>query len=292
MGYSVCISFLGLHRSKTMAGPLLVTSFMTTAHRTVIATLARVGFAVKGVLYLLLGGLALQFALGNGGTLTDPTGAVAALMQRPYGRPLAAIMAAGLGFYAAWRFLEAFADANNKGRDRKAISARLEYAFSGAVYTVLAVDAGILAFSQRRDGNVDLPATLTGSPLAEWLAMLVALGLVAYGGLQLWSAFRAPLSDRISHAQVERQIGGWALQVSRVGVAGRAVVLMLMGVVLLRRSFTSVDAAAQTDTGDSLRLLAALPTGGLLLVAVAAGLMAYGVFQLVHARYRRITPPG
>ena len=264
---------------------------MTVAQRNVIATLARVGFAVKGVLYLLLGGLALQFALGNGGRLTDPTGAVASLLQRPYGRPLAAIMAAGLAFYAVWRFLEAFADANNKGRGRKAMGARVEYAFSGTVYSVLAVDAAILAFSRRGDGDVDLPATLTGSPLAEWLAMLVALGLIGYGGLQLWAAFRAPLSDRISHSQVERQIGGWVLMVSRAGVAGRGIVLVLMGVVLLRRSFTSVDAAAQTDTGDSLRLIAALPTGDLLLVAVAAGLMAYGGFQFIQARYRQITPP-
>ena len=69
------------------------------------------------------------------------------------------------------------------------------------------------------------------------------------------------------------------------------MVLMLMAVVLLRRATTSVAAAARTDTGDSLRLIAALPTGDWLLAGVAAGLIAYGVYNLVMARYRRITPP-
>ena len=264
---------------------------MTAAQRTVIATLARVGFAVKGGVFLLLGGLALQFALGNGGQLTDPAGAVEALLRRPYGRPLAAVIAAGLGLYAAWRFLEAFADANDKGSDRGGLMARAEYAVSGAIYSVLAIDAAILAFARPGDGDIDLPATLTGSVVGRGLAMLVAAGLFGYGVMQLRRAFGAQLSDRLSHGRVERDMGRWPVRISRFGVGGRAVVLMLMGVVLFRRASTSVAAAAGTDTGDSLRLIAAMPTGHWLLAAVAVGLMAYGVFQLLLARYRRIVPP-
>jgi hypothetical protein len=264
---------------------------MSSAHRAWIATLARVGFAAKGAVFLLLGGLALQFVLGNGGELTDPAGAVEALLRRPYGRPMAAGVAAGLGFYAAWRFLEAFADANHKGSGRRAMIARAEYAFSGAIYSVLAVDAAILAFARRGDGDIDVPTTLTGSPLGRGLAVLVAIGLFAYGAMQLRRAFSVQLSDRLSHGLVEHHMGRWPVRVSRFGVGGRAVVLMLMGVVLFRRASKSVDAAARTDTGDSLRLIAALPTGDWLLAAVAIGLMAYGVFQLVLARYRQITPP-
>ena len=256
-----------------------------------IVILARVGFAVKGLLYLLLGGLALQFALGNGGRLTDPHGAVTALLATPYGQPLVISLATGLALYAAWRFLEAFADANNKGTGAAAVASRAVYALSGLVYGVLAVDAAILAYAGRQSSTAELPPTITGSALARWMALLIALGLVGYGLMQLRRALSRRLSDQLSQALVEHRIGQWPVRISRVGIAGRAIVLLLMGVVLGQRAVTSVDAAARTDTGDSLRLIAALPTGQWLLAAVAAGLMAYGVFQLVQARYRRITPP-
>jgi hypothetical protein len=264
---------------------------MARAQRTWIAALARLGFAVKGILYLLLGGLALRFATSGGGALTDPHGAVVALLQRPYGRPLVAFLAAGLAFYAAWRFLEAFADANNKGTDRDGLTSRAVYALSGSVYGLLAYDAARLALASGGAGGVELPATMTGSPLARGMAMFIAVGLFAYGASQLWAAFSTSLSDQLSHGQVEHDAGRWPVRVSRVGIAGRAVVLMLMAVVLLRRATISASAAARTDTGDSLRLIAALPTGDWLLAGVAAGLIAYGVFNLVMARYRRITPP-
>jgi hypothetical protein len=264
---------------------------MLAARRSWIETLARVGFAVKGMLYLVLGGLALQFALGSGGELTDAHGAVAALLRRPYGRGMVAVVAAGLAFYAGWRFLEAFADANNKGADRSGIASRAMSAVSGAIYGVLAADAAILAFTRRSDGSADLPATLTGSPIARSVAILIAVGLTAYGAAQLKRAFSGRLSEQLSHGHVQHHAGRWPIRVSRIGVAGRAVVLLVMGVLLLRRATASVDAAAETDTGDSLRLIAALPTGEWLLAGTAAGLMAYGVFQLVHARFRRITPP-
>ena len=265
---------------------------MPRERRAWVAALARVGFAVKGLLYLMLGALALQFALGNGGRLTDPSGAIAGLFTTPYGHPLVIAVASGLALYAAWRFLEAFADANNKGTDASAIASRAVYALSGVVYSVLAIDAGILAYAGRRGAtNTDLPTTITGSELARWMVLLVAAVLVGYGLMQLRRSASRRLSDQLSHARVQRHVGHWPVRISRIGIAGRGIVLLLMGVVLGQRAVTSVDAAARTGTADSLRLIAALPTGDWLLAGVAAGLMAYGVFQLVQARYRSITPP-
>lgn len=265
---------------------------MTHAGRRWVETLARAGFGVKGALYLLLGGLALQFAVGAGGRLGNAYEAVAAVRATSYGQAIVGVVAIGLALYAAWRFLEAFADANGKGRDAGGLASRAVYALSGAVYAVLAIDAAILAFAPgSRNGSTELPATLTGSVLAQWAAMLIAAGLVIYGIAQLRRSFSSSLSDRLSLHRVERDIGRWPVRVSRAGIAGRAVVLIMLGVVLARRATTSVDAASQTDTGDSLRVIAALPTGQWLLACVAAGLMAYGVFQLVQARYRRISPP-
>jgi hypothetical protein len=263
----------------------------TTRHS--IERLARVGFAVKGVLYLLLGGSALLFALGRGGELTDMRGVERFLLNTAYGGPLLAVVGVGLGLYAAWRFLEAFGDANSKGRSPAGVGARALYALSGSVYGLLAVDALRLALGtgQGSAGAADIPRTLVAGDLAVWGALLVAAGLIAYGVQQLLRAFGPTLSDRLNLRRVQREIGEWPIRVSRVGLAGRGVVLMLMGVLLAQQARRSAAAAAQTDTGDTLRLLAALPTGEWLLIAVAIGLMAYGVFQLVQARYRSMTPP-
>ena len=258
-----------------------------------VERLARVGFAAKGVVYLVLGGLALRFALGDGGRLTDPHGAVGRMLDTPYGRPIVGVLAAGLALYAGWRFLEAFADTNRKGSDRKAVLARAKSAVSGTVYGVLAVDAGILAFGRRggTSSSPELPSTLMGGDLAQWAALLVAAGLIGYGAVQFRHALASRLSDQLSASRVERHAGRWVVLISRIGMGGRAVVLAAMGVILGRRAMSSASAAAETDTGDSLRLIAALPTGQWLLIGVAAGLIAYGLFQLVHARYRTITPP-
>jgi hypothetical protein len=266
---------------------------MDAAARRSVERLARIGFAVKGVLYLMLGGLALLFALGRGGRLTDLRGVEVFLLDTAYGRPLVGTVGVGLGLYAAWRFLEAFADANNKGTSPGGLGARALYALSGSVYGLLAIDALRLAIGagQGSGGAAAVPRTLVAGEVATWGALLVAAGLVAYGVQQLLRAFAASLSDRLNLQRVQREIGEWPIRVSRIGLAGRAVVLMTMGVALARQARRSAAAAAQTDTGDTLRLLAAMPTGEALLVAVATGLMAYGVFQLVQARYRAITPP-
>ena len=275
-----------------MAASLLRLFLMEREQREWVAALARLGFAVKGVLYLLVGGLALRFALGDGGRLTDPHGLIGPLLAAPYGRPLVGSLAVGLAMYAAWRFIEAFADANHRGSDPRGLASRAIYALSGIIYSVLAWDAAALAFA--RDGGAggtELPPTILGSELARWAALLIAAALIGYGILQLRRAMSSQLSEQLSPGRVRRQAGEWAVNISRAGMAGRAVVLMVMGFVIGRRALVSADSAAQTDTGDSLRLIATLPTGDWLLALIALGLMSYGVFQLIHARFRTISPP-
>jgi hypothetical protein len=249
-----------------------------TRRRRWVERFARAGFAAKGAVYLVVGGLALRVALGDGGQLTDASGAVAWLMTTAYGRPLVGAVAAGLTFYAIWRFLEAFADANNKGTGRAGLAARAIYAISGCVYAALAVDATRLALSVNTTaGGTYIPRTLIGSELARWAAMLIGLGLGGYGVAQLWRAKSSTLSDRLSLRAVEHDLGPWLVRVCRFGIAARAVTLMVMGIVLVTRAERSANAAAETDTGDSLRLLTTWTTGD--------------VFQFIHARYRVIAPP-
>jgi hypothetical protein len=264
---------------------------MTSDRQAWIERFARVGFAVKGLLYLLIGGLTLQVALGVRGRLTDLPGAMAVLLGAPAGQWCVAVLAFGLGLYAAWRFIEAAANTSRE-KGGRGIASRAQSAVSGAIYAALAADAATLAFAgaSLRDGN-RLPAMITTSELTRGAAILAALLFIGYGAWQLVRAFRRSISGSLNLSRVRRDSGPWAVRISRAGIAGRAVVLLAMGLVLLRRSTISAQAAANTTTADSLRLIGALPTGRWGLLFVAAGLIAFGVFQLVQARYRDISPP-
>jgi hypothetical protein len=256
-----------------------------------IERLARAGFAVKGIVYLLLGVLTLLAAVGAGGRITDPEGAILSLVGRPFGRAIVAVLAGGLALYAAWRFLEAFADANRVGRDRNGIAERAAWALSGVAYSMLAFDAARIAFRWRGGAEVQLPRTIVGSPLSRWLVTIIAIGIVAYAAKEARRALSQRFSERLNLRQLSREAGPIVIGISRAGILARAMVLAALGLVLLRARANPARAASDTDMSDSLRLIAALPSGSGLLTLVAAGLMAYGVYQLVHARYRRIEGP-
>jgi hypothetical protein len=256
-----------------------------------VESLARIGFGAKGVVYLLLGGFALAFAFGGGGEITDAPGAVARLLREPYGRLSIGALAVGLALYSGWRVLEAIADTNRKGAGVRGIGARVAYGISALVYGALALDAVRLVFSRPRAGDgAGLPPFLLDVLPGAWSVTVVSIVLIVYGALQVRRAFSHGLSGQLNIRRVSARAGEVVVRVSRFGIGARGVVLTVTGIVIFRRA-ESLRAAANTGTDESLRLLATLPTGDWVLACIAAGLMAYGVFQLVQARYRMIAPP-
>jgi hypothetical protein len=258
-----------------------------------VEPLARAGFAAKGIVYLILGGLATSAAIGAGGRITDMRGALRALLREPFGEPLLWPLAVGLIGYAIWRFLEAFADANRQGRTPKALALRAGYAASGVVYGSLAVYALKLAAHAHASGagGGDALDGWIGASTAAWLIPLAGVALIGYAVQQFVSAWRGRLDSRFSTGSARREAGPWVIALSRFGIAARACVFAGVGVLLLQLPSRTVTAARHTDTTDSLRWLVGLPSGRWVLVAVALGLGAYGVYQVLHARYRRIVAP-
>ena len=99
-----------------------------------LIALGRAGYAAKGGIYVLIGALAVQVALGHGGATTDQQGALAHIAQAPFGRFLLITLAVGLVGYSLWRFLQAAFDTEHKGGSAKGIVARLVYAGIGAFH--------------------------------------------------------------------------------------------------------------------------------------------------------------
>jgi hypothetical protein len=256
-----------------------------------IPRLARVGLASKGIVYITVGVLALQVAAGDRGQAPNSERAVEALSRQPLGTALLAIIVAGLAGYVAWRFLQAFADAEGKGRSAKGLVARAGYAASGIIYGGLAAFAFALLTDRPQDGGGGSEAAWTArilaAPLGKWWVFLIAAAILAYAGVEAWRAWSGEFRKHLHRSEMSGVESRWADGTGRAGLAARAAVLTVIGAFLL-------SAAANRDPGQARGLDGALAElarrqhGELLLGLVALGLACYGAYQLVEARYRRI----
>src|SRR5579884_1757532 len=118
-----------------------------------LVPLGRAGFAASGIVYLIVGALAAEAALGLGGGTTDPGGALGQLMQAPFGRGLVGIVGIGLLGYAVWRLLQALLDTEHKGETPAGLVQRIGFGVAGVGYAGLALSALAMAVAQHSQPN-------------------------------------------------------------------------------------------------------------------------------------------
>jgi hypothetical protein len=248
----------------------------------------RLGYAAKGLIYLLIGVLALRLALGFGGRLTDASGVLRTVLQQPFGLVLMAAIGTALLAYAAWEIIRAFVGTRRQPR-ASSWGSRVLTVLKAMVYGGIEVEALRLAFGSRaRSGGADdLARDAMQLPLGGALLALAGLGLVAYGLRQVWHAWQARIGEDLDNQQLRRDGAAWVLHISRAGVGARGVILALIGMALLRAAIENRPGEAG-GTSEALSTVLTQPYGQTLLAAVAAGLACYGVYQFVHARYARI----
>jgi hypothetical protein len=255
-----------------------------------VPPLARLGYAAKGVVYGLVGWIALRAAM-EAGSPEGASGALAELTDERGGSLMLVLVAAGLLCHVLWRVVQAVLDPEHpRGSDAKRWAMRAFYGLSAVIYGSLAWTAWRLSRGASDGGDAGEGRelwirTLLEQPLGTWLVMLVGIGVMGYGLHQLRKAWTGDVDRKMAGADVRVSRGVHLL--GRVGTAARGVVLLPIGwfVFVAGREFRS-DAAAGTE--DVLRMLG----HGWLLVAVAVGLMAYGAHQVAKALYRRIDGPG
>ena len=256
-----------------------------------LAKLARLGFAAKALLYITVGALATYAALGLGGTAAPGKhAALFTLLEAPLGRGLMGIIAVGLFGYAAWRIVEALFDPERRGHGIKGLALRIRSAVSGAIHVMIGITTAKLALGHFAIGAEGKEArhwaaralSTSGGQTALWI---VALGLVAYGVYQLYCAWRSKLSDKLSLDRLRPQTARLVVAVSRFGIAARGVVFIAMGGIIARvvREHDAKEAGGLQASLQELTGLGRWPY-----LFVAAGLIAYGIYELIEAKYRRI----
>ena len=259
-----------------------------------LVPLGRAGFAANGFVYLLVGVLSAQAALGVGGETTDPEGALVHIIQAPFGQVALGIVAIGLAGYAIWRLLQALLDSEQKGTDPGGLAARIGFGVSGVIYLGMAGTAvGLLlgtASSDSANGDQaaqDKTALLLNEPFGRWLLAIVGVILIGTGVAQIVNAWRARFRDELNEGEIDQSQRDWITWAGRLGYAARGVVLWLVGLFVIVAAVQGQPEQAR-GLGGVLATLASQPFGPWLLGVVAVGLAAYGVFLLVEARYRRM----
>jgi hypothetical protein len=255
-----------------------------------VQRLARAGYAAKGVLYLLIGVLAVQVAAGVGGRTTGTSGALLVLLRQPFGRVLLALIAVGLTGYALWRLYCAAFDPKHPGRrDWRRAAVRIGYLMSATVHGGLAWQAARLALGHGGgggDGQADQrTAELMAVPFGQWLVGIVAIGVAGYGVAQIVKVARGRGVEAMHgyDPNVRRTVE----RAARIGLVARGVVFGIMGLFLARAALQR-DPSEAGGVADALRELAHQPYAPILLGGVALGLAAYGAYQLALSRWAAV----
>ena len=255
-----------------------------------VGRLARVGLVAMGVSYALVAVLAIELALGDGGAATDRQGALQAIASKPFGRWLIVLLAGGFAAYAIWRLVEAFLDREDEGADAKGLAKRLGYLGRAAIYAGLCWTAIQLLVDSRSSsgGNQkEETAHVLSWPAGRWIVGAIALGILAAAAWNLYRGLARKYRKQLELREMSEAEERATDAVAMVGLVARGVVFGLVGVFLLRAAW-DYEASKAVGIDGALRKLAAAPYGPWLLGIVATGLLAFGLFCLVQAVYRKV----
>jgi hypothetical protein len=254
--------------------------------------LARVGYAARGVIYIIVGVLAFLAAIGSGGRATGTKGAITTLLEAPAGWLLVLAISLGLFGYSIWRFCQGFFDADNHGRGGKALAIRGGLISSSVTHLLLAVWAGELALgastsSGSDGGNESIVASLMSQPFGQWLVGLFGVILIGVGFAQFAKGHDETFEKHFTwNQETRRKLAGFC----RFGLYARGVIFVIVGTFIIFAA-VNMDPSDAGGLQEALAWLGSQPFGPWLLGLVAAGLVCFGIYSGVEAVYRRVSPP-
>ena len=249
---------------------------------------ARVGILAYGVTHLLIGGLALQVAFGQGGQQADETGAFQALAQQPYGPPLLWLLAVGFVAAAVWRAELAIWGYDYVSDTTKVVRKKAVSGVKAVIFVVQAVIAGTAAAGGGGGGGGQQQATagVFGLPGGQILVGVIGLVVLVVGVVKVVEGAQKKFLDDMD-VPSDRRARTLLERIGQVGNIAKGVAIGLIGVLLIVAAIRFRPEEA-TGLDAALKGLAAQPYGPYLLIAVALGLIAYGVFCFFDARYHRV----
>lgn len=243
--------------------------------------MVRLGYVARGLVYVLLGYLALS----TRGKADDGQAAAFDWIQDvPMGTPILWLCAVGLLAYASYKLIDAASNVENHGDDAKGMAKRVGALASGIAHLMLAYTAYQFATGDKQHSTTDTGGQEAAGSLLTWEVGPVVLGMLGIGFLiaAAMQAKHAWKGDFMKH--ISGSAPALVEPIGRAGHAARAVVFLLIGWSIVQSAWFSQSGEVKGLGGA----LSSLSGQGLIYTLVALGLIMFGVFSLVTARYRII----
>ena len=256
------------------------------AHSPVMGALARFGLASRGLVYLLIGWLALQIALGHRAQQANQRGALAEVVHHSLGSVVVALLGVGFSAYALWRLSEAAFGVAGEGRKT---GPRLQSLARGISYAALAVSTfAFLAGSTtgQAQQQADATARLMRHSYGRWLVGIVGVVVIVVGAVMVVDGIRRKFERQLSLEGMSARSRKALVGLGAVGTIARGIVFAVAGILVIDAAWT-FDPAKSTGLDGALRTLANEPFGPLLLGVLSFGVLAFGLFGLAMARWAK-----
>jgi hypothetical protein len=256
-----------------------------------IEALARLGYGTRGVVYLIVGGLALVSAFGGGGREVDSETAIQWLLGQPFGQALLWAVCLGLLSFVLWRVVQVVVNPDNQPRNAQGYAVRAGIAVSAVTHLGLAFFAAERALRMGSDGGQSTQESLTGwlmgQPFGRYLVGVVGLLIIGAGIAQIRKGVRRDYAKRFKPSADAHD---WIDPVSIYGLVARGVLFCVIGGFFIFAGIT-VDPSEAGSLSDAMVWVRQLPFGAWLYGLAAFGLFAFGAYGLIEARYRQIDGP-
>jgi hypothetical protein len=253
-----------------------------------LETLTRIGFVGYGLLHLAVAWLAIQLALGKPTTESDQAGAFRTLAHQPFGRFLLVVVSVGLAAMALWQLL--LAAAGHQGERHRNLE-RLASLGRTIIYAALAwtayrIVAGVPTSNAQQQQQAT--AGVMAHPFGQFVVAVAGLAVLALGvGLAVYGAKRM-FMRRLMTYRMNEAARRSARRLGQFGYIAKGVAFAIVGLLLADAALTH-NPAKSRGLDAALRTLTAQPFGKWLLLLVAIGFAAFGIYCFLQARYRKVT---
>lgn len=256
-----------------------------------VRTAGRAGFTARGVIYVLVGVLAVRIALGGSdGKEADRSGAVAAVGEQPFGGVMLWALAAGFGAMALWRLSVAVLGRGTGEDGWTKRAADLGRAVFNGFLCFSLVQSLLTGTGGTRSGNEsskEYTATVLGWPAGQWLVGAASLAVIVTGAVLAVRSGMRKFEKKLDLGATGRRVRTAVRTLGVVGGGVRGLVFAGAGVFVLLAAVT-FDPGRAKGLDETLRSFAATAAGPALLVLVGIGLALYGCFSFCQARWYRL----
>lgn len=261
------------------------------AYSPLMDRLARLGYAVKGIIYITMGFIAFRSAFGKSSTPADQIGAIREFGKLPYAQVLWWVILIGLVAYSLWGLIRAFLDPFHKGKDMKGLIARVGYLISAVTYAFFVLPTYDLirgaATGSQTGQTQKFIAGLMSMPFGRLIVGALGVAGIVAGLYQIYMGITLNFERQFKPYALTPEQLRVAKQVGRYGTIARGVVFGIVGFFLSIAAYYANPHQAKSFAG-ALNFLAKQPYGLWLLGIVAAGLIAFGVYSLMSAAWFRL----